>query len=66
VQPAGDFDACVFRYRHTCLLYTLAIHLNFAGKNHGHGFLSRVGAASLDEKYIEPFSACLWFHGAFD
>src|SRR6266851_6915352 len=66
LQPAGDFDPRVFRDGHACLFHSFAVHLNFTGDNHGHGFLRRVGAASLDEKKIEAFAACLWFHEAFE
>jgi len=66
LHPADDFDARIFRDGHTGLFHSLAVHLNFTGENHSHGSLRRCGAASLDEKKIEAFAACLWFHKAFE
>src|SRR5437879_3132482 len=66
LQPADDFDARVFRNGHTCLFHSLAVHLNFAGENHSHGFLRRAGAAALDEKKVEALAACLWLHKALE
>jgi len=66
LHPADDFYARIFRDGHTRLFHSLTVHLNFTGENHSHGFLRRCGAASLDEKKIEPFAACLWFHKAFE
>src|SRR5437867_4313261 len=66
LRAADNFNAGVVRNGHACLSRSLAFHPNFTGENHGHSFLGRVGEASLDEKKIEPFASCFWFHDALN
>src|SRR5207302_2019701 len=63
-RSADNFNAGVIRNGHASLSRSLAFHLNFTSENHGYSFLGRVGEASLNEKKIEPFASCSWFHDA--
>src|SRR5207249_3898344 len=62
LEASDDFDAGIFRDGSAGFVHALTIHLDFTSKNHGDGFLRRIGEASLKKKKIEAFAADLGLH----
>jgi hypothetical protein len=80
LQSAFQFQACAARILEVAALHIELgigcdgrsgfacdhiVHADFAGKDHGLGFLLRFGETALDEEKVEPLARWLGFHDAW-